>query len=477
MNIQPGSRRHSRIPDSLRLRILLALALAFLGLLTTAILALDWNLRRSLERAQGDVLQAQLLGLVAAAEYEPDMRRLWVSENTDRRLLIPGSELVAEIRPLDDGPIWRSGSSMGIDILPPSEIPTGEIPRGQILNWTQPVLLDRRFAFRSVHIDWEHAGQTVGAYLFIVGQDLAPWQEQRRAFRWGLVSTFALIVVLALVLFGMFLRRALRPLVRIEDEIREIENGQRHRLTTKWPMEIRGLAQNLNALLELENDRQQRYQQALANLAHSLKTPLAAARHRLRQLPEAAIGEAVGSQGIDSELVRMDRIISWHLRRVAAPASGPGKDTERRTAVVDVCNDLVMTLQKVHADKTLRCDVALDDNLKFFGDPDDLYEILGNLLDNAFKYSRSSVRIEPPSRKLPGQTGLCVVDDGPGLEPEQATLALQRARRLDERQPGQGIGLATAHEIALAYGGDLQITGADRGGLIATLWLPREMLS
>lgn len=471
MNIQSHCRGDSSPGNSLRSRILLALTLAFLGLLTTAVLALDWNLRRSLELAQGDVLQAQLLGLVAAAEYEPETRRLWVSETADRRLLIPGSELVAEIRPLSGGPAWRSGSALGLDILPPAEV-----PRGGILDWKQNLLPDRRLAFRSVHIDWEHAGQTVGSYLFMVGQDLAPWQEQRRAFRLGLVTSFVLIAGLTLFLFGFFLRRALRPLVRIEHEIREIETGQRQTLTTAFPQELRSLVQNLNALLEREHDRQHRYQEALANLAHSLKTPLAAARHRLLGLNEALDGEASVTRNIDSELARMDRIISWHLRRVAAPAVRR-QDPERRTVVLDVCQDLVTTLQKVHADKPLRCEIVLDGSLQFFGDPDDLYEILGNLFDNAFKYARTWVRIHALEQKLPGQTGLCIEDDGPGLAPEQVTLALQRTKRLDELQPGQGIGLATAHDIALAYGGDLQFARAIHGGLVATLWLPRETLS
>lgn len=449
--------------DSLRLRILAALTLSFLGLLTTAILALDWNLRHSLDLAQSNVLQAQLLGLVAAAEYDPDRENLWIPEATDRRLFIPGSDLVAEIRSLSGESIWRSGSAIGLDIQPP-----GDIPRGTMLDWTQSLLQGRQFVFRAVHIDWEHAGQTVGSFWFIVGQDLAPWQTQYRSFRFGLVSSFMLIAVLTLFLLGLFLRSVLDPLKRIEQEIHAIEDGRRESLSVTWPAELQRLVNTLNMLLERETARQKRYQEALANLAHSLKTPLAAARHLLR-------GPQSNPQGLDNELIRMDRIIAWHLRRVATP-SALRPSEEKKTSVLDVCHDLVASLEKVYAHKSVRCTVSLEQDLYFHADPDDLYEILGNLLDNAFKFAETQVHIERLPESIAGLLGLRIEDDGPGTALDQAPLALQRMQRLDEQQPGQGIGLTTVHEILLAYGGDLHIRRATWGGWAVEIRLPRKVL-
>jgi two-component system, OmpR family, sensor histidine kinase PhoQ len=121
-------------------------------------------------------------------------------------------------------------------------------------------------------------GRRVESFRFIVAQSLEPWRAQRRAFRLGLVGWFGALAVATLAPAGLRAARVMQPLGRIEREIREMETARREATVPAWPEELQGVAANLNALLRRERDRQRRYQESLANLAHSLKTPLAAVR-------------------------------------------------------------------------------------------------------------------------------------------------------------------------------------------------------
>jgi signal transduction histidine kinase len=108
--------------------------------------------------------------------------------------------------------------------------------------------------------------------------------------------------------------------------------------------------------------------------------------------------------------------------------------------------------------------------LVFAGDGHDLEEMLGNLLDNACKWARSTVTVS--ARAARGRLRIAVEDDGPGLPQKQRKAALQRGGRLDQSVPGSGLGLAIVQDLAALYGGKLSLAKSKSGGLAARLDLP-----
>jgi two-component system, OmpR family, sensor histidine kinase PhoQ len=448
--------------DSLRQRVLLSLAIALVVFFGATVAVLEWSLGASLARARDEVLEAQLMALIAAAEPVEEARSLQLPEPPDGRMLSPDSGLHAEIRDALGQVVWRSPSSLGLEFVLP---PPGEA--GARDQWLQAGGEDPGLALSSMTIDWEFEDGAVESFRFVVAQSLEPWRAQRRAFRIGLVGWFGALAAAMLAILAFVLRRVMRPLGSIEREIREMETARREQLSSEWPEELRGVAANLNALLRRERGRQRRYQESLANLAHSLKTPLAAVR---TLLPETGDSTAERLGMIRGELSRMDRIIGWQLRRAAA-AGATGGVGIAPVAVAPVASDLAATLDKVYPDRGVSCELDIPGSMRFRGDESDLQEILGNLLDNAWKYGRRQVRCSA-AVVAPGTIALRIEDDGEGLDPERAMEALARGARLDESHPGQGIGLAVVNELVTAYGGEVTVERSGLGGAAVIVTLP-----
>jgi two-component system sensor histidine kinase PhoQ len=263
----------------------------------------------------------------------------------------------------------------------------------------------------------------------------------------------------------------LAPLRQVEREIEAIETGELTELGGGYPRELLGITTNLNALLRSERDRLARYRNTLGNLAHSFKTPLAVMRNLLsgataRALPVAA--------QLDEQVSRMDDIVKYQLKRAAA-SGGTGLGS----APVDVraaLEALRGALLKVYFDRGIRCDLKVADGCLFFGDREDLTEIGGNLLDNAFKWARTTVRmtaerVSSPTARRDGLR-LVVEDDGPGIPETEHDRVLDRGARLDERVSGQGIGLSVVRELAQLNGGAIAIARSPLGGARIEVLLP-----
>jgi two-component system sensor histidine kinase PhoQ len=175
---------------------------------------------------------------------------------------------------------------------------------------------------------------------------------------------------------------------------------------------------------------------------------------------------------LDREVERMDQRVSYQLRRArASGATGLGIEPVRVAPMLD---DIVATLDKVYRDKQVSCELDVDAGAEFRGDPGDLSEILGNLLDNAYKYCRRRVVVEVGMRD--GRLRLEVGDDGPGLPAEALDAVLERGARADESIPGQGIGLAVVRETVELYGGRLELGSGPGGGMQVRVELGRFAL-
>jgi len=449
---------------SLRARVLLWLSVILLGFFAATILALEWSLSASLARARSEVLEAQLIALMSAAEADENERVLTVPVLPDRRMATPASGLYGEIRALDGELLWGSPSAIGLsaDLVEPA--PPGVRRQRRV---GENRLQDERME-RSVTVAWEFDDGLSEQFVFLVSQSLEPYRAQQRGFRVGLISWFAGLAFATLILLSLALRRALRPLVTIEQEIHDIEAGRRERLSADQPAELAGVERNLNALLLRERGRQQRYRDSLANLAHSLKTPLAAMQTVLTGLEPGEIRRVL-AEGI----TRMDRIIAYQLKR--ASALGERAGGMRRVAVAPLLADLLDSLAKVYRDRSMDVHSTIDEAGSFYGDEGDLQEILGNLLDNAWKFGRSRIDITVAERRLADQGSVLLIvveDDGPGLPEELAETVTRRGTRLDESTPGQGIGLAVVRDVVESYEGSLAIGRSALGGAALTVMLP-----
>ncbi|HEV7440626.1 MAG TPA: ATP-binding protein [Methylobacterium sp.] len=276
-------------------------------------------------------------------------------------------------------------------------------------------------------------------------------------------------LALALAILGLCLmagvavqvRLGLRPLDRLRGDLAEVRAGRRTRVPPKQPAEVRPLVAEINGLLDQNEANLERARMHVANLAHGLKTPLATLSLALANRPEPEAGLA----GV---VAAMDRQVRHHLRRARAAALGGPART--RTELTGQVGDLAAALARIHAEKAPTIEIDIAQGLAVACDPQDLDEMLGNLIDNACQWCRSRVRI---SANVDAPHMLVFVeDDGPGLGAAARAQVLRHGLRLDETVPGNGFGLSITLELAEHYGGALSLEPSGLGGLRAHLRLP-----
>jgi two-component system, OmpR family, sensor histidine kinase PhoQ len=286
-------------------------------------------------------------------------------------------------------------------------------------------------------------------------------RRQIRAFRermWWVLGG------LGLLLLGFqvaLLRWTLKPLRRVARDLARVERGESERLTGAYPAELRGLTEGLNEVIEGERFQRARYRNTLSDLAHSLKTPLAVMRNQL----DAGDGSEELRRVVSDQVARMNDIVAYQLSRAATQ----GHATFAAPLPIErPAEEIVAGLEKVYRDKNVLCEFDIDARARFHGETGDLMELLGNLLENAFKWTRHrvvlTVRRTGPIGARRGGVDFIVEDDGPGIAPDQVERVLQRGVRGDERVQGHGIGLAIVQDIVAAYGGDLRVGHSEQLG-------------
>ena len=132
--------------------------------------------------------------------------------------------------------------------------------------------------------------------------------------------------------------------------------------------------------------------------------------------------------------------------------------------------DLLWMLGRLYPEKSFELSSDLPEESRWPVEEHDLNEILGNLLDNAGKWSNGYVELSLSQNN--GLARMVVTDDGPGVNENEMTSLGQRGLRLDEQTPGHGLGLAIAREIVERYGGHVTFSAASGGGLQVTVEIP-----
>src|SRR5262245_34834307 len=331
---------------SLRARVVLWVSVALVVLFAVTIVGLDIAFRESTERALLDLLDAHLDGLVAGAEAGPDRELVMPIGNLDPEFQVANSGMFGAVFDADGRAIWQSLSLLGRD-FPADELPESGKKHYAKLDVPGFPPLDAVL----MGIVWEFPDKRSAPYTFAVAVSLEPYNRRQAAFRGELIAWFGGITLTMLIVIGGLLTFVLLPLRRLERQVREVEAGERVSLTGKYPTELVGLADNLNTLIDTERRRLARYRNTLDDLAHSLKTPLAAMRTLLTE--QRAKGAEPSQDALNHELERMDQRVSYQLRRARATgASGLGTEP---VAVAPIVEDLRQTLDKVYRDKRVSC--------------------------------------------------------------------------------------------------------------------------
>ena len=447
-------------------RLLLLTTVVLGTFLSLAGVVLDRSFSASVTSGAEEQLRLVIYSLMGAVQEDGTGVR-FVDELPEPRLHQPESGLYAAVFTADNRPDWRSPSvvTTGVNFPSAEGLSPGEFSFVE-LNGSRT----NRF-FLSYAVIWEDSTESV--LTFTVGTDQGPFQRSITGFRRNLYLGLGAVIVLFVIAQYLAVRLGLRPLRVMAHEIQELEEGQRDKLSSDYPIELHGLVENLDRFIAHEQRSRTRYRKAMEDLAHSLKTPLAVIRNALsiskkrdasadacvvNPIETADRGASDGARDGDQsrllaeQLDRMESTVTHQLSRAAV--SGPVV-LGQMVNVSAVVNRLLRALQSAYVERGIVTEQTLPGDLQVRVDERDLLEMLGNLLENAFKYTGSRIRV---SGSRDSQVEICIEDDGPGIDPEVRDEVLNRGTRADQVQPGQGIGLAVVQELIGAYRGELRST-------------------
>ncbi len=354
--------------------------------------------------------------------------------------------------------VWQSRSLLLEQFPPPPVSDTGQ--------WTFQTVQDqtgKQYYQLSINVFWDE--EAAGSpYTFVVREWDQPYVAQIKSFETTLWVWLGGLVLAAIVLVFILLNLGFRPFRRLARELNGVEQGRQQRIAKLYPSEVMPVVNNLNRLVDHERSMRERYKNSLGNLAHSLKTPLAVLKGLDTGDGKALLQQA---QTLDEQVRRMDEIVNYQLKRAisAVPqVSGQG------AVLLDMYQRMIAVLSKVYADKSVQFEQDIRPGLRMPWDEGDTLEVLGNLMDNACKYGGDRVRVGGHIQG--GQIRFYVEDNGPGISSGDEARVLSRGVRRDERESGQGIGLAVVNDIVSASGGTLVIEQSEWGGACFLISLP-----
>jgi two-component system sensor histidine kinase PhoQ len=439
-----------RLRLSLRARLMLGATMLAILFMSALLPALRGAFVIALEESIETRLSADAVALVSAARTQ-DGKLKMPDILPDEEFDGLESKLLGFIYDRNGSLVWQSRSTLGLSVdYKPSYDGTDHIfLRAQDADGHEYYVYD-------VEIDLLRG--KAAAFSVITLQPASNYQSMYREFVDQLYLWLggALLVLLVLLWFG--LTWGFQALRGLSTEMDEIESGSRHSLSDNHPKELLRLTDSLNRLLESERQQRERYRHSLDDLAHSLKTPLTVLQ---------GVGDVVASQPqnreqsqiLQQQIERMSQQIDYQLQRASLRRSGL---IRHRVPVEPALGNVCAALDKVYREKQVSVirQVAAGQQLPL--EQGALLELLGNLLENAYRLCVSQIRVSV--RNLPQGYELVVEDDGPGVPERQRDFILQRGMRLDVQNPGQGIGLAVVLDIVESYSGELFIERSELGG-------------
>ncbi|WP_137388042.1 ATP-binding protein [Rhodoligotrophos defluvii] len=452
--------------NSLTFRLIASAALVSLIIILAAGILLQSLFQNAVERNFDARLQAVLDGLLASVELTEDGKLTLRETLADSRFGLPLSGWYWQVSAVNNPEQSLPSDSLLEQRL---EIPPGALDQRDENGLARFYLSDADgHRLRAIEQRYRLFGSDE-PYSFVVAGNFDELRSEISAFTNTLVLVLSLLGLGLVAAIFVQVRYGLRPMRKLQGEIGAIRAGFANRITGSFPVEIQDIAQELNALIQSNTEVIERARTQVGNLAHALKTPLSVMTNEANATPGPLSAKVLEQLGVMRDQVNLylDRA------RLAARAQSLGAVTE----IAPVIEALVRTLHRINADRTIDVKVDCPKSLRFRGERQDLEEMIGNLLDNAFKWTRSAIAVKafplPPRSGERGNWLLVEVhDDGPGLPPERRADALKRGYRLDETKPGSGLGLSIVSEAAGMYGGSLSLETSPLGGLLVVLRLP-----
>ena len=441
-NIRQFSRiKHRFNSRSLKQRLLISACLWLVLVVTTAAIFLPQVVQSYLYDQLNDQAELYLDDLSAFVDVSPEGMPILLESIADPRFRKPYSGWYWQIKTtqgeLRSRSLWDASFDIDREKGPDEQ---------QLL-----------FSSRTLSL-----GEQSSEIELTVAIDAEPTEETLEVLSGGILITLAMIAFSLLVLLWLQIQWSLKPMVTLQYDLLSVREGKDDKLQGHYPSEVQPVVDDLNRLLFHYGELLERARHHTGNLAHALKTPLSIIQNEVAQLPQAQ------QPILLSAIHQLQERMNYHLAR--ARVAGSSQILAAQSCPADVVDNVTMAFETAYADRDVVLVNELDDDIQVAVDTRDLEEMLGNLIENAFKWSSGLIRVH--SESADNQLSILVNDNGPGLKPEQMEQVLQRGVRMDEQTPGTGLGLNIVCEIARSYQGELRLSSSAMGGLQAVLILP-----
>ncbi|MEZ5788410.1 MAG: HAMP domain-containing sensor histidine kinase [Xanthobacteraceae bacterium] len=444
---------------SLRLRLFLAGVVAVLVALGLSWFGLTLLFERHAERRMASDLAVVVDDLVNGLDRDAEGKLTVVDEPGDSRFERPLSGLYWEVMREPAGVIARSRSLWDTDLtLPADELSEGTLHQHRIAGpgGTSLLAVERR-----VILPPRLGGEAVRV---AVARDAADLAQATHTFTADLAPYLALIALLLIGAFGAQVAVGLAPLKAMRARLAAIRSGKAERLGSAFPDEVQPLAGEIDALLDAREQQVAAARARAADLAHGLKTPLQVLAGCVERLKAGRENEIAGDLASIGEAMRR------HVERELARARRGAAPADPAAPVRAIVERVVAVVGRTPKGATLDWAIDASSGLAARIPPDELTEVIGNLLENAARHANERVAVN--AKATDGEALIAVVDDGPGIPPDHVAEVLQRGRQLDQGGAGAGLGLAIVADILEAWGGSLSLGPTAPGAMTATVRLP-----
>ena len=436
---------------SITSRLVIGTSLVLTVFVILIAMSVSWSVHQRAETARFDRLQGLVYGILGATDITDDAH---LSVNTlalpDARLNQATSGLYAELIGSDGQRLWQSASTASW--LPDIVVrPIGDWLFETVERKGHPPLHRLQLATA-----WEFDNGEELPFIVHVVDEADSLTRQLKRFDQTLWATLMASAAGLLIVQLLVLRQSLKPLRDIADEVAQIERGERDTLSESVPRELSAMTSGLNALLRAERERHAQYRHLLDDLAHNLKTPLSVLHNLVRPTQP-------DSDTIREQTRLMQASIERHVQR--ATLRSP-RYLAPPIPVKPVIERMADTLNKLYDTPAVTFTITVDHDFLVRVDEADLFEVFGNIMENACKYGARNILVSG------SRDSRCLVieDDGPGFPYIDLQQLVQRGVRADSQMPGTGTGLAAARQLMASYGGRLEPGHAKGGGARIELW-------
>jgi signal transduction histidine kinase len=439
--------------QSLKLRLMLMACAWVVASLVAAGFVLNYLFVSNLESELRADLNAALTRLIAIVDTTEAVPAL-AEELPDPRYDTPLGGRYWQIRALDNDSVIRSRSLWDL-VIPATAGVESDLAHFDAEGDVHIIFLKRTISSDGRELQ------------FLVGEDHAPVHDAGQRFAWDVVRLFGLLGVAIITAAWLQLHLGFGPLSRLRQSIERVRRGIEPRLAGEFPSEVLPLVQEVNALLEEREANTERARRRASDLAHGLKTPMAAIHGVAMRLRDG--GNEADAAMLEDLALEMSKRVDYQMR-LATLRLRSGEHRESTSLNSTIIRTLTV-LKKTSRGENLHWVAELDADCDVDIHRQDLMELTGVMLENAAKWAASRVVVR--TKNDDSRVQVTIVDDGPGIADDQLPLLGQRGQRLDETVSGTGLGLAIAQEIVAVNGGQISYGRAEIGGLCVTITLPR----